>query len=191
MNSTVDTWSTVFLEKQNVLENISSDLATLDRPTALHNMPTEHVMAAFFVVGFCIFLQHTNGLQCLLNICGDYAAEHEIAFNCNKTSGVFFVPRSINNLVHQMLSELCTCTVIWPSQISWCIAQHLWWWYSEKSEITVLCSKQAQRHSAVGALFPRAYARGLGLKTPLSLQFYKIFITCPKEIKCFRIVFAF
>ena len=30
-----------------------------------------------------------NGLQCLLNICGDYAAEHEITFNCNKTIGVF------------------------------------------------------------------------------------------------------
>ena len=31
-----------------------------------------------------------SGLQCLLNICGDYAAEHEITFNCNKTIGVFF-----------------------------------------------------------------------------------------------------
>jgi len=30
----------------------------------------------------------------------------------------------------------------------------------------------------------------LGLKPPLSLIFYKIFITCAKEIKCFRILFA-
>ena len=32
-------------------------------------------------------------LQCLLNICGDYAAEHEITFNCNKTIGVLFCPK--------------------------------------------------------------------------------------------------
>jgi len=47
------------------------------------------------------------------------------------------------------------------------------------------CSKQAT------SLFsPRAYARGLGLKPPLSLIFYKIFTTCAKEIKCFRILFC-
>ena len=34
-----------------------------------------------------------SGLQCLLNICGDYAAEHEIIFNCNKTIGVLFCPK--------------------------------------------------------------------------------------------------
>ena len=34
-----------------------------------------------------------SGLQCLLNICGDYAAEHEITFNCNKTIGVLFCPK--------------------------------------------------------------------------------------------------
>ena len=32
---------------------------------------------------------------------------------------------------------------------------------------------------------------GVGVKKkPLSLIFYKIFITCAKEIKCFRILFA-
>ena len=31
-----------------------------------------------------------SGLQRLLDICGDYAAEHEIAFTCNKTTGVLF-----------------------------------------------------------------------------------------------------
>jgi len=36
-----------------------------------------------------------GGLQCLLNICGDYAhaAEHEITSNCNKTIGVLFCPK--------------------------------------------------------------------------------------------------
>jgi len=31
---------------------------------------------------------------------------------------------------------------------------------------------------------------GLGLKSPLSLIFYKNFITCAKDINCFRILFA-
>jgi len=31
-----------------------------------------------------------SGLYHLQNICDDYAAEHNIAFNCNKTFGVFF-----------------------------------------------------------------------------------------------------
>ena len=34
-----------------------------------------------------------SGLQCLLNICGDYAAEHEITFNCNKIIDVVFCPK--------------------------------------------------------------------------------------------------
>jgi len=34
-----------------------------------------------------------SGLQCLLNICGDNAAEHEITFNCKKTIGVLFCPK--------------------------------------------------------------------------------------------------
>jgi len=38
----------------------------------------------------CVFSPSVSGLQCLQNICGDHAAEHEITFNCNKTS-VHFV----------------------------------------------------------------------------------------------------
>ena len=41
----------------------------------------------------CVFSPSISGLQCLLNICGDYAAEHEITFNCNKTIGVLFCPK--------------------------------------------------------------------------------------------------
>jgi len=33
-----------------------------------------------------------GGLQCLLNICDDCAAEHKITFNCNKTIGVSLCP---------------------------------------------------------------------------------------------------
>ena len=38
---------------------------------------------------------------------------------------------------------------------------------------------------------PRAYARGVGgVNPPFSLICYKNFITCEKEINCFRILFA-
>ena len=40
-----------------------------------------------------MFIPTISGLQCLLDICGDYAAEHEIVFNCNETSGVGFCPQ--------------------------------------------------------------------------------------------------
>jgi len=39
-----------------------------------------------------VFSPSISGLQCLMNICGDYAAEHEITFNGNKTIGVLFWP---------------------------------------------------------------------------------------------------
>ena len=63
------------------------------------NMVVTHLM---FADDICVFSSSISGLQCLLNICGDYAAEHEIHFNCNKTIGVFFVQKSINNLPHQL-----------------------------------------------------------------------------------------
>jgi len=45
-----------------------------------------------FADDICVFSPSISGLRCLLNICGDYAAEHEITFNCNKTI-VFFLPK--------------------------------------------------------------------------------------------------
>ena len=41
----------------------------------------------------CVFSPSISELQCLLNICGGYAAEHEITFNCNKTIGVLICPK--------------------------------------------------------------------------------------------------
>jgi len=54
------------------------------------NMVVNHLM---FADDICVFSPSINGLQCLLNICGDYAAEHEITFNCNKTIGVLICPK--------------------------------------------------------------------------------------------------
>jgi len=40
-----------------------------------------------------VFSPSISGLQCILNICGDYAAEHEITFHYNETIGVLFCPK--------------------------------------------------------------------------------------------------
>jgi len=40
-----------------------------------------------------VFSPSITGQQCLLNISGDYACEHEITFNCNNTIGVLFCPK--------------------------------------------------------------------------------------------------
>jgi len=53
-------------------------------------MVVNHLM---FADDVCVFRPSINGLQCLLNICGDDAAEHEITVNCNKTTGVLFCPK--------------------------------------------------------------------------------------------------
>ena len=53
------------------------------------NMVVNHL----FADNARVFSPSISGLQCLLNICGDYAAEHEITFNCNKTTGVHFCPK--------------------------------------------------------------------------------------------------
>jgi len=61
------------------------------------------------------------------------------------------------------------------------------WWESglssaSRNHLTTFCRP----------FVPRAYARGgrLGLNHPLSLICNKNFITCTKEINCFRILFA-
>ena len=53
------------------------------------NMVVNHLM---FADDICVFSPSISGSQCLLNICGDYAAEHENTFNCKKTIGVLFCP---------------------------------------------------------------------------------------------------
>ena len=54
------------------------------------NMVVNHLL---FADDICVFSPSISGLQCLLNICGDYPVEHEITFNCNKTIGVLFCPK--------------------------------------------------------------------------------------------------
>jgi len=49
----------------------------------------------------CVFSPSISGLQCLLNICGVYAAEHEILV-ATKQLVFFFAQKSINKLPHQI-----------------------------------------------------------------------------------------
>jgi len=59
------------------------------------NMVVNHLM---FTDDICVFSPSISGLQCLLKICGQYAAEHEITFNCNKTIGDLFCPKKYKQL---------------------------------------------------------------------------------------------
>ena len=72
------------------LDELSIQLGSARVGCNVGNMVVNHLM---FADNVCVFNPSINGLHCLLNICGDYAAEHEITFNCNKTIGVLFCPK--------------------------------------------------------------------------------------------------
>jgi len=73
-----------------------------------------------FADDICVFSPSISGLQCLLDICGDYAAEHE-SLAVTKQLVFLFTQKSINNLPHQIFSKWCTCTIFRPGEISWCV----------------------------------------------------------------------
>ena len=81
------------------LHELSIQLSSARVGCIVGNMVVNHLM---FGDEICVFSPSISGLQCLLNVCGDYAAEHEITCNCNKTIGILFSWKSINNLAHQM-----------------------------------------------------------------------------------------
>jgi len=81
------------------LDELSIQLGSARVGCTVGNMVVNHLL---FADNICVFSPSTSGLYYLLNICGDYAAEHEITFNCNKIISVLFCPKSINNLPHQM-----------------------------------------------------------------------------------------
>jgi len=74
------------------LDELSIQLGSARMGWTVGNMVVNHPM---FADDICVFSPSISGLQCLLNICGDYAAEHEITFNCNKTNGVRFCPKKV------------------------------------------------------------------------------------------------
>ena len=73
------------------------------------NMVVNHLI---FADDICVFSPSISGLQCLLNICGGYAAEHEITFNCNKTIGVLFFPKKYKQPApSNVFLKWYTCTI--------------------------------------------------------------------------------
>ena len=72
------------------LDELSIQLGSGRVGCTVGNMVVNHLM---FADDICVLSPSISGLQFLLNICGDYAAEHEITFNCNKTIGVLFCPK--------------------------------------------------------------------------------------------------
>jgi len=61
----------------------------------------------------------------------------------------FFAQKRKKTCPIKCFSKWCMCTISWPSEICWCVNKCIiegWWWYSESSEITILCSKKTQRH---------------------------------------------
>jgi len=72
------------------LDELSIQLGSARVGSTVANMVVNHLM---FADDICVFSPSISGLQCRLNICGDYAAEHESTFNCNKTIGVLFCPK--------------------------------------------------------------------------------------------------
>ena len=71
------------------LDELSIQLGSPRVGCTVGNMVVNHLK---FADDMCV-QPSIGGLQCLPNICGDYAAEHEIIFNCNKTIGVLFCPK--------------------------------------------------------------------------------------------------
>ena len=72
------------------LDELSNQLGSARVGCTVGNMVVNHLI---FADDVCVFSPSISGLQCLLNICVDYVAEHEITFNCNKTIGVLFCPK--------------------------------------------------------------------------------------------------
>ena len=72
------------------LDELSIQLGSARVRCTVGNMVVNRLM---FADDICVFSPSISGLQCLLNICGEYAAEYEITFNCNKTIGVLFCPK--------------------------------------------------------------------------------------------------
>ena len=59
------------------LDELSIQLGSARVGCSVGNMVVNHLK---FADDICVFSPSISGLQCLLNICGDYAAEHEIIF---------------------------------------------------------------------------------------------------------------
>ena len=80
------------------LDELSIQLGSARVGCTVKNMVVNRLM---FVDDIYVFSPSVTGLQCLLKVFGQYYAEHESIFNCNKKLA-FFCPKIINNLLHRI-----------------------------------------------------------------------------------------
>jgi len=72
------------------LDELSIQLGSAKVGCTVGNMVVIHLM---FADDICVFSPSISGLQCLLNICGDYAAEHEITLKLQQNNWCSFVSK--------------------------------------------------------------------------------------------------
>ena len=59
----------------------------------LGNSRLNHII---YADDLCCFSPSLDGLQDLLNVCSNFAVEHDITFNCSKSVGVLFLPKYLS-----------------------------------------------------------------------------------------------
>ena len=79
------------------IDDLSVKLNCVKAGCFLGNSRLNHII---YADDLCCFSPSLDGLQDLLNVCSNYAVEHDITFNCSKSVGVLFLPNylSISNV---------------------------------------------------------------------------------------------
>ena len=79
------------------IDDLSVKLTCVKAGCFLGNSRLNHII---YADDLCCFSPSLDGLQDLLNVCSNYAVEHDITFNCSKSVGVLFLPKylSISNV---------------------------------------------------------------------------------------------
>ena len=79
------------------IDDLSVKLNCVKTGCFLGNSRLNHII---YADDLCCFSPSLDGLQDLLNVCSNYAVEHNITFNCSKSVGVLFLPKylSLSNL---------------------------------------------------------------------------------------------
>ena len=69
------------------IDDLSVKLNCVKAGCFLGNSRLNHII---YADDLCCFSPSLDGLQDLLNVCSNYAVEHDITFNCSKSVGVNF-----------------------------------------------------------------------------------------------------
>ena len=72
------------------IDDLSVKLNCVKAGCFLGNSRHNHII---YADDLCCFSPSLDGLQDLLNVCSNYAVEHNITFNCSKSVGILFLPK--------------------------------------------------------------------------------------------------